>query len=121
MTLPQTEDEVLLLYNPRCSKSRQVRAMLEERGIEFTERRYLEDPLDAEELLELAQRLGRPVQEWTRRKEKAFAESGLSEEADQGAWLEAVAEHPILLERPIIVRGKRAKVARPPEELLELL
>ena len=50
MSLPSGPDEVLLLHNPRCSKSRAVKALLEERGIAFTERRYLEEPLDPAEL-----------------------------------------------------------------------
>lgn len=119
MTLPR--DELVLLHNPRCSKSRQAKAMLEERGVAFRERCYLEEPLSRDELRDLAARLGRPAREWVRRKEAAFAEAGLDEEAKDGAILDAMAAHPILLERPILVRGERARVGRPPDDLLELL
>ncbi len=121
MTLPRSDAELLLLHNPRCSKSRAARALLEERGVAFVERRYLEDPLSARELAELRRRLGRPPGAWMRRGEAAFVEAGLAQGSDEAALLEALARHPILLERPILVRGQRAVVGRPPERVLELL
>jgi arsenate reductase len=121
MALPDQPDRPLLLHNPRCSKSRAARALLEERGIAFDERRYLEEPLSREELTELRQRLDRPVAEWIRCGEEAFAEAGLEACLDEKALLDAIATHPILLERPILVRGARARVGRPPERILEIL
>ena len=118
MALPDRDDELLLLHNPRCSKSRAARALLEERGVTFVERRYLEEPLTLEELRELARRLGRPAREWARRGEPAWT---LPADADDAAVLEAMAKDPILIERPILVRGRRAVVGRPPERVLELL
>ena len=121
MSLPDTDEALILLHNPRCSKSRQVKALLEERSVGFVERRYLDEPLDPQELEDLERRMGRPLREWTRHKESAFAESGLAEDSDDQAYREAVAERPILMERPILVRGRRAKVGRPPEVVLDLL
>ena len=121
MALPESPDRPLLLHNPRCSKSRAARALLEERGVCFDERRYLEDPLSREELEELAVRLGKPPLEWSRGGEKAWSEAGLPPEPDAEALLTAMAAHPILLERPILVVGRRAVVGRPPERVLELL
>ena len=121
MSLTASDEEVLLLHNPRCSKSRQVKALLEGRGVEFTERRYLERPLDTAELLDLGRRLGQPAREWTRCKEQAFAESGLEAASTEGTYIEALASHPILLQRPILVVGGAAKIGRPPEDVLELL
>lgn len=118
MSLPT--NGVLLLHNPRCSKSRQTLALLQEKGIEFTERRYLEDPLDAAELTELGERLGRPAREWVRRKESAFEEAGLGANDSDARLIAAMAEHPVLMERPIVVTGERARVGRPPEDVLEL-
>jgi arsenate reductase len=112
---------LLLLHNPRCSKSRAARALLDERGVSFTERRYLDDPLSREELRDLARRLGRPPGEWIRRKEAAFREAGLDLSAPDDDLLEAMVDHPILMERPILVRGGRAIVARPPERILDLV
>lgn len=119
MALPGSEDEILLLHNPRCSKSRAARALLEDRGIAFTERRYLDEPLSRDELVELARRLGRPVREWIRAREAG--EAGLAGETDEAMLLAAMAREPVLMERPILVRGGRAVVGRPPEKVLELL
>ena len=120
MALPE-DDTLVLLHNPRCSKSRAARALLEERGVAFEERRYLDAPLSRAELDALRERLGRPAGEWVRRGEGAFAERGLSPDADDDALLDAMAAEPILIERPILVRGARAVVGRPPEKVLELL
>ena len=69
----------VLIHNPRCSKSRAAKALLEERGANFELRLYLEDPLTRDELAELQRRLGRPAHEWVRRGEPAFAASGFDE------------------------------------------
>ncbi len=119
--LPRSEQELVLLHNPRCSKSRAARAVLQERGVRFAERRYLEEPLSRPELQELGRRLGRPPGDWVRRGEGAFREAGLSVDSPPDALLEAMARHPILMERPILVRGRRAVVGRPPERVLELV
>jgi arsenate reductase len=115
------DDRLVLLHNPRCSKSRAARALLEERGVEFDERRYLEQPLTRAELSDLAGRLGRSPHEWVRKGEPAYAEAGLDASADAERVLDAMADHPILIERPIAIRGARAVVGRPPEEVLRLL
>ena len=120
-SLPDSDASFLLLHNPRCSKSRTARALLEARGIAFTERRYLEDPLSLAELYELAARLGRPPREWSRRGEEAWTAAGLADDASDDAILRAMAAHPVLIERPILVRGRRAAVGRPPERILDLL
>lgn len=120
-TLPANDDEILLLHNPRCSKSRAAKALLEERGVAFAERRYLDEPLARDELSDLAERLGLPAREWVRTGDEAWQQSGLAADADDAAVLDAVAGHPSLLQRPILVRGKRAAVGRPLERILELL
>jgi arsenate reductase len=119
--LPSTEAEALLLHNPRCSKSRAARALLEERGVDFRERRYLDEPLTLAELRELAARLATSPHQWARSGEAAWTDAGLSAASGDDAVLRAIAAHPILLERPIFVRGRRAVVGRPPERVLELL
>lgn len=118
--LPAAPDDWVLLHNPRCSKSRAVRALLEERGVAFRELRYLEAPLSRTELAELAQRLGTPAG-WVRRGEEAYRQAGLGPESSADALLDAMSRHPILIERPIAMRGGRAVVGRPPERVLELL
>ena len=111
----------VLIHNPRCSKSRAAKTLLEERGVSFELRLYLEDPLTRDELGELQRQLGRPAREWVRRGEPAFAASGLGPDSSDAALLDAIAKHPELLERPILVRGDRAVVGRPPEKVLELV
>jgi len=119
--LPKSDDAIVLLHNPRCSKSRAAKALLEARGVAFAERRYLEEPLSLDELRDLAGRLGRPASAWLRKGEDAFAGAGLDAGASDDAILRAMAAHPVLIERPILVRGGRAVVGRPPERVLDLL
>ena len=121
MPLPESDDQLVLLHNPKCSKSRAALALLEERDVSFEVRPYLDEPLDAEELRGLGARLGRPVSEWVRRKESAFAAAGCSASSPEDALIAAVVANPILLERPILVRGRRAAIGRPPEDILALL
>jgi arsenate reductase len=115
------DEEPVLLHNPRCSKSRAAHALLLERGVAFRERRYLEEPLSAEELADLRGRLGLAPEAWARRGEDAWKDAGLGASPSEAALLAAMAAHPILIERPIFVRGARAVVGRPPERVLELL
>lgn len=112
--------QTVFLHNPGCSKSRTVKSLLDEREVDYVERRYLEDPLDVDELVELRKLLDRPAREWVRSGESAYAESGLDANAGEEAHLAAIAKHPILLERPIVVHGGEARVGRPPTAVLEL-
>jgi arsenate reductase len=121
MTLPESDDELLLLHNPRCSKSRATLALLKERGVSFEVREYLDDPLSKEELVTLGERLGRTASGFVRAKESAFADAGCGPDTSDEEILEAMAASPILMERPILVCGARAAIGRPPEEVLELL
>ena len=120
MSLPESEEQVLLLHNPRCSKSRATHELLTQKGIAFEQQLYLEEPLTRAELQEVGRRLGKPVGEWVRSRESAFAEAGLGATASEDELLDAVAEHPILMERPIVVRGSRAAIGRPPEGVMSL-
>lgn len=121
MGLPGSDDEILMLHNPKCSKSRATLALLEERGVDFSTRLYLEDPLDTDELRELGKRLGRPVIDFTRTGQAEFAEAGLSKDSDENELVVSMAAAPILMERPVVVRGNRAAMGRPIEEVVALL
>jgi len=120
MALPASDDELLLLHNPRCSKSRAALALLEASGLAFRVRDYQAEPLSRAELADLARRLGRPPAEWVRRSQAEYAEAGLGPDAKDTAILAAMAKNPILIERPILVRGVRAVVGRPPENVRDL-
>jgi arsenate reductase len=110
-----------LLHNPRCTKSRAAKALLDEKKFAYQERLYLEQPLSPAELAELRKRLDRPAREWVRAGEAEFKVAGLAKVSDDAAILAAMARHPILIERPILIVGKRAVVGRPTERIAELL
>jgi len=111
----------ILYHNPRCSKSRAALALLEERSITPQIVRYLETPLDRQGLETLRRQLGLPPKEWIRKNEAVYREVGLSDQSSDDELLDAMAAHPVLMERPIVVRGERATVGRPPERILDLL
>lgn len=114
-------ETILLLHNPKCSKSRATLALLEEKGAAFEVRSYLKAPLDRGELDELTKLLGRAPGEWVRKGQAEYAEAGLDGSSNPDALLDAMVAHPILMERPIAIRNDRAVVGRPPENVLELL
>lgn len=108
-------------HNPRCSKSRAGLALLEERGAEVSVRRYLEDaPTEAELRAVLAQLDVAPIG-MMRVGEARFKDLGLSRDSDPETLIAAMAEHPILIERPIALTESSAAIGRPPETLLSLL
>jgi arsenate reductase len=113
--------EIVLLHNPRCSKSRQAKEILEKAGVDFVERKYLDEPLSKKELVALKGKLGRPVSEWMRCKDAGFKEAGLSTDSAEGTLIDAMVKQPALMERPIVIRGVKAVVGRPPEDIKELL
>ncbi|HYC59471.1 MAG TPA: arsenate reductase (glutaredoxin) [Thermoanaerobaculia bacterium] len=111
----------VFLHNPRCSKSRAALDLVRVAGVEMPVRQYLHDPLSVDELRRIVQLLGvRPI-DIVRRGEPQFAALGLSDTTPDDDVLRAMAEHPILIERPIVVRGDRAVIGRPPENVRELL
>lgn len=101
----------LLLHNPRCSKSRQALKMLEETDHEFMVREYLKQPLSLDELRILKQRLGKEPEEWIRWGQDEA--EGLDREAGTMPLLQAIARDPILMERPILIKGDKAWIGRP--------
>lgn len=119
--MPLPQDRNVLLHNPRCSKSRATKALLEERGVDFDVRLYLDAPLSRDELADLGRRLGLTPAEFVRTGEDAWKDSGLGKDASDEAILAEIEKTPILLERPVLVRGQKAAIGRPPERVLELL
>jgi arsenate reductase len=114
--------DVTLYHNPRCSKSRQALALLREQGTEAQIIEYLKTPPDAARLDEILQLLGLEPRELMRKKEKEYRELGLDAAAlSRAELIQAMVEHPQLIERPIAVRGQRAALGRPPERVLEVL
>jgi arsenate reductase len=116
-----SNDAILVYFNPRCSKCRGARELLEARGEPVTYLHYLETAPTRAELERLMKRLGTASpRAMMRTGESVYEALGLAD-ADDARLLDAIVAHPILLERPIAVRGERAVIARPPERVLELI
>src|SRR5690606_5117757 len=114
--------QITLYHNPRCSKSRQALALLQELGIEPSLRLYLQDPPDEKELRQLLKQLDAKPRDIMRDNETLYRELGLGEAGVSDAeLLRQLAANPSLLQRPIAVSPSRAVVARPPELVLDLL
>ena len=114
--------DLTLYHNPRCSKSRSTLQLLEDRGVQPTLVRYLETPPTAEQLRDLLSKLGISARQLLRTGEDEYRELNLANTALSDADLiDAMAAHPRLIERPILVAGDRAVIGRPLENVLELL
>ncbi|MFG6498255.1 arsenate reductase (glutaredoxin) [Sulfitobacter sp. 1A13191] len=112
---------ITLWHNPRCSKSRQTLALIEAAGVEVTLRRYLEDAPTRDEVIAARDALGLPAIKMMRTGEKLFKELGLTKDSPEEALIDAMAAHPILIERPIAFSTGRAVIGRPPEAVQALL
>ena len=112
---------VVIYHNPRCSKSRQTLALLRERGIEPEIVRYLDEPPGVKTLQGIAAKLSLSPREMMRVKEAAYKELNLKAVDEAAALFTAMADNPVLIERPIVVNGERAAIGRPPEAVLEIL
>ncbi|ELY4524054.1 arsenate reductase (glutaredoxin) [Cronobacter turicensis] len=115
--------DVTIYHNPRCSKSRETLSLLTERGIEPDVMLYLETPPDGATIKTLLKQLGfSQARELMRTKEELYktlnlADASLSEEA----LIQAMVDNPKLIERPIVVSDGKARLGRPPEQVLEIL
>lgn len=113
--------DIVIWHNPRCSKSRGALALLDERGVAVEEVRYLDTPPSRDEIVRVLGLLGSDdPRVMMRTGEPLYAELGLAA-ADHGTLVDAMVANPVLIERPIVIRGDRAVVARPPELVLDLL
>lgn len=114
--------EVVIYHNPRCSKSRQTLKLLEDNDIKPEVRLYLDKPPAAAELKKLLTALDVSARELLRKGEAEYKELGLADKSLSEAQLvAAMADHPRLIERPIVVRDGKAVLGRPPENVLALL
>jgi arsenate reductase len=114
-------DDITVWANDRCSKSRGAEAILQERGVDYVRIPYLEEAPTRAELERVLRLLGTDdPRVLIRDGEPEYAELGLADASDNDL-LDALATHPSLLQRPVIIRGDRAVVARPAEKVLELL
>ncbi len=112
---------VVIWHNPRCSKSRETLALIEHQGIEPEVRLYLEDVPSKEELAEALKLLGLSAFELLRRGEQAFREANITEDSPEDQVITAMVRWPKLIERPVVFANGKARLGRPPRDVLEIL
>ena len=114
--------DVTIYHNPRCSTCRTTMQLLKDKQIDPKVVTYLEDPPDATMLTKLLDMLGIHPIELIRKKEPLYKELNLDQvKDDPEALIQAMADHPILIERPIVVSGNQARIGRPPQKVLEII
>jgi arsenate reductase len=115
-------DDIKVYQKPTCSKCRETLSLLRQEGVSFEAINYYERPLAAAELRRLLDKLGIPPRELLRNGEKIYRELKIAErDLTDDQLIELMAEHPDLIQRPIVVRGEKAVLGRPPENVKELL
>ena len=111
-----------IYHNPRCTKSRQTLALLEKKGVDPKIRLYLEDPPSKKELTDLLKKLGLEATQLLRTKESEYkdlvSKEGKPNNQKAISWM---IQNPKLIERPIVIKGTKARIGRPPEQVLEIL
>ena len=108
-------------HNPRCSKSRETMSILEENGVEAEVVKYMDELQSVESIKAVLKKLNISARDLMRTKEEEYKVLGLKDETDEEKLIEAMAAHPKLIERPIVIKGNKAVLGRPPEKVLELL
>lgn len=117
----KTNNMITILHNPRCGKSRTGLQLLDQFQEEVVVRRYLDEPLSKEEIIDLLQKLNKKPKDIIRTQEKIWKENFAKKTLSDAELISILAEHPILIERPIVIRNEKAIVGRPPENILQLI
>lgn len=110
----------IIWHNPRCSKSRATLKLLQDRGINTEIRDYLNDPPNRSEIMAVLAALGMQPAELVRTGERACRIAGINRDSRPRDLIDAMVSHPVLIERPVVIKGDRARIGRPPERVLEL-
>lgn len=110
-----------IYHNPRCRKSRETLALLNEHGVQVEIILYLKEHPTVEELTGVVQKLGIPAEKLLRKGEPIFKEHYKGKQLNEQEYIAAMIEHPKLIERPIVIKGDKAIIGRPPELVLSLL
>jgi len=115
-------DDVRIFHNPKCSKCRLTMEILNDKGVNTSVIEYLKTPPNSDELTEILDLLGIEPRELMRKHEAPYKENNLDNpELTRDQLIQAMIDHPILIERPIIINGKRATIGRPPEKVFDIL
>ena len=113
---------ITIYHNPKCSKSRQTLELLQQNGITPTIIEYLKTPPTAEKLKKILDLMGLAPRDLMRKKEAVYAECGLDDPSlSDAALIDFMIQHPILIERPIVLANGKAALGRPPEQVLDIL
>ena len=115
-----SDQPITIWFNPSCSKCRGTMDILRERSLDADVVEYLQTPPTADEIRGVLAKLGIGPRELVRTREAVYAELGLAEASDD-ELIDAMAAHPILIERPVVISGGRAVIGRPPERVIDLL
>ena len=118
--MTRKKHEFVNYHNPRCSKSREALALLQQRGIEPRIVEYLKTPLTQTELREVIKKLGIKPEGLLRKGENVFMEKFSDRTLSDEEWIVMMVDNPVLIERPIVIHRNRAVIGRPPERLIEL-
>lgn len=110
----------IIYHNNRCTKSREALALLEKKGETPEVIHYLETPPTEKELKVILKKLGMKAEDLVRRKEELFQKKFSKKKYTEAEWIKILHKHPVLIERPIVIKGNKAVVARPTERLDEL-
>lgn len=113
--------EVQIWHNPRCSKSREAMKLLEANGVEADVVKYLDVEPDEEMIKDVLKKLGIHAKELMRTKEDIYKELKLADVEDEGVLIRAMTRFPKLIERPIVIKGDKAVIGRPPEKIVAFL
>jgi arsenate reductase len=116
-----SKETVKIYHNPRCSKSRNTLAILEEKGVDLEVIEYLNTPLDQKKLKSLCKKLNIAPEALIRKGEAIFKENYAGKTFTESGWIDLMVKHPILIERPIVENGSKAAIGRPPENILAIL
>ena len=113
---------IRIFHNPRCSKCRQSLQLLNEQGIQPDVVEYLKEPPSADEIREILQLLGLEPRQLMRQHEAPYKELNLADEnLSRETLIQAMIDHPIMIERPIVIHGNKAVIGRPPEKILDIV
>lgn len=112
---------MIIYHNPRCRKSREALQLLKENGIEPTVKEYLKEVPSAAELKEVLAMLNIPALELVRKEEDLYKKEYKNLNLNEEEWIQVMVENPKLIQRPIVIKNKKAIIGRPPQEVLNLV
>ncbi len=112
--------KTILYHNQSCSKSQDAYKQLNDLSIEYEVVNYLTNPPSKEELKKILSMLAIPAEELVRKNEQIFKQNYLDKNMTEDEWIDAMIEHPILIERPIVVHGDKAAIGRPLQQVINL-